>query len=222
LSFAFAIIVFAASLVLTVVSSVVLAEVVDHVGHRLGLSEAAFGILTALAADAPEIFAAITAIQGSQAGLGVGVVIGSSIFNIAALLRLSALIAGKVSIRRRALAFQGAMAVLATVIATVLVLGLWGPVPALTVFLVVFALYATVSALRPQTLRRVAAGPAREFLVAALSSVDKDVRPGRTAPMATRHDVYTACDEDRCRILNRGGVSAFGRQLADRSAAFRA
>lgn len=109
MSFNFSVVVFVGSLFLTVVSSVVLAEVVDRVGHRLGLSEAAFGILTALAADAPEISAAVTAIQGSQAGLGFGVVIGSSVFNIAALLGLSAVIAGKVRIRRRALTFQGVM-----------------------------------------------------------------------------------------------------------------
>lgn len=188
----FSIIVFVGSLLLTVVSSVVLAEVVDRVGHRLKLSEAAFGILTALAADTPEISAAVTAIGGSQAGLGFGVVIGSSVFNIAALLGLSAVIGGKVRIRRRALTFQGVVAVLATVIASALVLGLWSPVAAATVFVVLFALYTVASAMRPQTLRRVIViRPAREFLIAALSSVDKDIRPGRTAPTASRHDIYT-------------------------------
>jgi len=192
LSLDFAIVVFVASLVLTVVSSVVLAEVVDRVGHRLGLSEAALGILTALAADAPEISAAITAIQGSQAGLGFGVVVGSSIFNIAALLGLSAVIAGKVSIGRRALAFEGAMVVLATVISAVLVLGWGGPVPVLAVFAVAFTLYAAVCALGPDTLRRVVRfRPARDFLVAALSSVNQDIGPGRRAPVASRHDIYT-------------------------------
>ncbi|HEX3732468.1 MAG TPA: hypothetical protein VHU91_06045 [Mycobacteriales bacterium] len=84
------------------------------------------------------------------------------------------------------------MAVIATVIAAALVIGEWDPVAALVVFLVVFALYVTVSAVPPHTLRRVAVPRrVREFLVVALSSVDKDVRPGRTAPMATRHDIYT-------------------------------
>jgi cation:H+ antiporter len=107
LSFGASVAIFAGSLLLTVVSSIVLAEVVDRIGHRLGLSEAVLGIITALAADAPEISAAVTAIRGSHAGLGVGVVIGSSVFNIAALLGLSAVVASKVTIRRRALTFQG-------------------------------------------------------------------------------------------------------------------
>lgn len=77
-------------------------------------------------------------------------------------------------------------------IASALVLGLWSPVAAATVFLVLFALYAVVSAMRPETLRRVIlVRPVREFLIAALSSIDKDIRPGRTAPKASRHDIYT-------------------------------
>lgn len=45
---------FLASLVLTVVSSVVLAEVVDRVGERFHFSEGLLGIVTALAADSPD------------------------------------------------------------------------------------------------------------------------------------------------------------------------
>jgi cation:H+ antiporter len=51
------------------------------------------GIVTALGADSPEIASAITALAAGHSDLGVGVVIGSNIFNLAALLGLSALVA---------------------------------------------------------------------------------------------------------------------------------
>ncbi|MGH3157110.1 MAG: hypothetical protein ACRDNF_11105 [Streptosporangiaceae bacterium] len=101
---------FVAALALTVVSSLVLAEVVDRLGERFGLSEGLLGIVTALAADSPEIAAAVTVIRQGKAGVGLGVVFGSNLFNIAALLGLSAVVAGKVGIRRRALIFQGGVA----------------------------------------------------------------------------------------------------------------
>ncbi len=183
---------FVASLALTVVSSVVLAEVVDRVGVRFDFSEGLLGIVTALAADSPEIAAAITAIGKGRTGVGLGVVFGSNIFNIAALLGLSAVVAGKVRIRRRALVVQGGVALFATAVVSALALG-WVPPPlALVAVLAVFVPYVGFSALRPgQVERALRPGRNRTFLVAALSSVEKDVRPGKTSPRATRHDLYT-------------------------------
>jgi Ca2+/Na+ antiporter len=66
------------------------------------------------------------------------------------------------------------------------------PVTALAVALVIFVPYAGLSALRPRQIERsLRPGRPRSFLVAALSSVEKDVRPPETAPRATRHDLYT-------------------------------
>jgi Hemerythrin HHE cation binding domain len=61
----------------------------ERVGGRLVLSKAPLGLVAALAADAPEVTAAITAIAGYQR-IGAGVVIGSNAFNLAALLSLGA------------------------------------------------------------------------------------------------------------------------------------
>ncbi len=183
---------FLASFVLTVVSSLVLAEVVDRVGERFGFSEGLLGIVTALAADSPEMAAAITAIQQGRTGVGLGVVVGSNIFNIAALLGLSAVVAGKVRIRRRALIFQGGVALVVTVVVAALVLRWVTPVVALVVVLMVLVPYVGLSALRPEQVEgALKPGRPRSFLVAALSSVEKDVRRGETAPSATRHDLYT-------------------------------
>src|SRR5438552_13052628 len=93
----------AGAFALTVVSSVVLARELDRIGERLGFSEALLGIVTALGADGPEISSAVAALVSGHNDTGVGVVIGSNVFNIAALLGLSAVIAGQVRIHRHGL-----------------------------------------------------------------------------------------------------------------------
>lgn len=183
---------FAGSFALTLVSSLVLVEVVDRIGQRFRLSESLIGILTALAADSPEISAAITAIQGGRASLGFGVVIGSNIFNVAALLGLSAVVAGAVRIRPLALALEGSVSLAVTVVVSALVLGLLGPVAALAVVAAVLAPYVFLSALRPHQVGRLPLpASVRLPLAHALASVDKDVRLDKTPPRANRHDVLT-------------------------------
>jgi len=91
---------FLGGLVVTVASSVVLARELDRIGERLGFSEALLGIVTAIGADRPEISSAVVAIVAGHNDTGVGVVVGSNVFNIAALLGLSAVIAGSVRIHR--------------------------------------------------------------------------------------------------------------------------
>src|SRR2546426_1206127 len=88
----------AGSFALTVASSIVLARELDRIGERLGFSEALLGIVTALGADAPEIASAVAAILAGHKETGVGVVIGSNVFNLAGLLGLAALIARPVRI----------------------------------------------------------------------------------------------------------------------------
>lgn len=147
MSTGFAALLFLGSLALTVVSSLSLAEVVDRVAERFGFSEGLLGIVTALAADSPEIAAAITAIERGRTGVGLGVVVGSNIFNIAALLGLSAVVAGKVRIRRRGLAFQGGVVLFVTVVVSALELRWLVPVIALVAVLIVLVPYVGISAL---------------------------------------------------------------------------
>ena len=96
-----ALLLFAGGFALTVASSVVLARELDRIGERLGFSEALLGIVTALGADAPEIASAVAAIVAGHENTGVGVVVGSNVFNLAGLLGLSALIAGPVRIHEQ-------------------------------------------------------------------------------------------------------------------------
>lgn len=181
---------FVASFALTLISSLVLVEVVDRIGQRFRLSESLVGILTALAADSPEISAAITAIEGGRASLGFGVVIGSNIFNVAALLGLSAVLVGHVRIRPQALALEGTVGLGVTVVVSALVLHLLGPAAAFCVVAVILIPYVALSAMRPSQVERLPL-PAgvRMPLANALASVDKDLRPGQTPPRAERHDL---------------------------------
>src|SRR5262249_51591368 len=114
---------FCVSLALTLVATVVFAREIDRASERLGLSEGLHGILTALGADAPEIATAVAALVSSDTKVGVGVVIGSNVFNLAALLGLSALVAGYVEIHRHGLLLNGGVAVAVSALTAAQVLG---------------------------------------------------------------------------------------------------
>ena len=58
-----AVVAFAAGALVSLAVSWVLVSRLERVGERLGLSEALLGIVAALAADAPEVTAAVTAID---------------------------------------------------------------------------------------------------------------------------------------------------------------
>jgi cation:H+ antiporter len=88
--------VFVASIALMLLASARFARRLDHAGVRLGLPEALLGLLTALAADAPEISSALSALVQHNHAVAVGVVVGSNAFNLAAMLGLSAVIAARV------------------------------------------------------------------------------------------------------------------------------
>src|SRR2546428_9787802 len=111
-----ALLLLAGSFALTVASSIVLARELDRLGERLGFSEALLGIVTALGADAPEIASAVSAVVAGHEDTGVGVVVGSNVFNLAALLGVSAVIAGPGRIHRHGLHLNGGVEVVAAII----------------------------------------------------------------------------------------------------------
>src|SRR4029079_10097671 len=95
--------VFFASVALMLGAAAVFAGRLDHMGIRLGGPETLLGLLTALAADAPELVSAITALAEDRHAEAIGVVVGASTFNLAAMLGLSAVVAGRVRARPEAL-----------------------------------------------------------------------------------------------------------------------
>ena len=66
MSDALLLVVFLVAAAVSLVTSWVLVTRLERVGARLGLTEALLGMLAALAADAPEITAAVTALAGHQ------------------------------------------------------------------------------------------------------------------------------------------------------------
>jgi cation:H+ antiporter len=138
---------FVGSLAVTLFAAAVFAERLDLLGERIGLPEALVGLLTAAGADAPELSAAVTALLTGAKGAGLGVVIGSNVFNLGAMIGASAIAAGAVTLRREALVVEGGVALGVT--GAVCLLG-FGVVPAwaaLALTLALLAPYVAVIAL---------------------------------------------------------------------------
>jgi len=126
----------------------------ERVATRLGLSEAALGLLVALAGDAPEITSAVTAMVGGQADIGAGVVLGSNVFNLAALLGLGALVAGRIRLHRRVVSLEGVVALWVAVVCVVVLATPLGPAPGLGLVAAGVGPYLAVSVLPEATLGR--------------------------------------------------------------------
>jgi cation:H+ antiporter len=145
---------FVAGAVVSLATSWILVSRLERVGERLGFSEALLGLVAALAADAPEVTAAVTAMAGHQQRLGAGVIIGSNVFNLAALLGLGAVVAGRVRLHRKVVVLGGAMAMWIAFVCLVVVLGIVPAVAGLVLTLVTVALYGTVLGLGQRGLAR--------------------------------------------------------------------
>ncbi len=149
--------VFAAGVVVSLGASWVLVATLERVGARLGLSEALLGMLAALAADAPEITAAVTALARHDTHIGAGVVIGSNVFNLAALLGLSAVVAGRIVLHRRVIELGGAVALWTSLACLLVVVGVLSPLAGLLAVLVVLAPYVAVLGIGPRRIERLSA-----------------------------------------------------------------
>jgi len=98
---------------------------------RFGFPEALIGLLTAVAADGPELSSALFALIKGANNVGVGVLVGSNGFNLAAMIGVSALLTGRVRIARETLELEGFVGLVVTVLAGALLLG-WLPPAAAT------------------------------------------------------------------------------------------
>ena len=140
--------------VISLATSWLLVSRLERVGERLGLSEALLGLVAALAADAPEVTSAIAAMAGHQQQLGAGVVIGSNVFNLAALLGLGAVVAGRIVLHRRVVVLAGTVAMWVAAACLVVILGLVPAGVGLIGALAAIALYAVVLGISPRGLAR--------------------------------------------------------------------
>jgi len=121
--------------------SVVLVSRLERLAERAGLSEGLLGVIAALAADSPEITSAVTALAHHQQRVGVGVVLGSNVFNLAALLGLGAAVAGRIALHRKVVLLGGAVGAWIAATCVLVVLGLLSPVAGIIVAGLVLAPY---------------------------------------------------------------------------------
>lgn len=173
---------------ISLATSWVLVSRLERVGERLGLSEALLGMLAALAADAPEITASVTALAHHQRAVGAGVTIGSNVFNLAALLGLGAVVAGRIGFHRKVVVLGGTVAL---AIATVCLLAVAGVIAAgtgLALVLVVLVPYAVLLGARRPAIERLGlprrwAGWLSEAVTEEEVELEEAIRPRRGRPV---------------------------------------
>ncbi len=165
----------------------------ERVGARLSLSEALLGMLAALAADAPEITAAVTALAHHDQRIGAGVVIGSNVFNLAALIGLSGIVAGSVALHRRVIELAGAVAVWISGVTLLVVLGVCTPAVGLLLVLAVLGPYVVILGLRHERLERLRLPAAwRRWLIAAITEEELELEPAIHPRRGGARDALTA------------------------------
>jgi cation:H+ antiporter len=185
--------VFGLSAALSLGASVLLVSRLERVGERLGVSEALLGLIAALAADGPEITSSITAIAGGHGTVGIGVTLGSNIFNLAALLGISALIAGRIRFHRREIALEGSVGLWMAALSVAVVAGFIPAAIGLLLALAVFVPYVAVSAEHPAARARLRL-PARwsEWLARALAEEEAELAVAIRPERGDRRDVLVA------------------------------
>jgi cation:H+ antiporter len=145
---------FLAGAVVCLATSWLLISRLERVGERLGLSEALLGIAAAMAADAPEVTAAVSAMASGEQRLGAGVILGSNVFNLAALLGLGAVVAGRIGLHRKVVVLGGTVATCVAGVCVTVVLGLLPPAAGCLLGLVVVALYVVALGVPGRSLAR--------------------------------------------------------------------
>lgn len=145
---------FLAGAAVSLLTSMVLVARLERVGERLGFSEAVLGIVAALAADAPEITAAVSAVVQHQQRVGAGVILGSNVFNLAALLGLGAVVAGRITLHRKVVALGGGVALWVAFVCLLVVPGALPAAAGLALAFVVLAGYVALLAREGRGLER--------------------------------------------------------------------
>ena len=183
---------FVVAALVTLAASAVLVKRIERVGARLGFTEAILGLVAALAANAPEITSAVTALVKGQRDIGVGVVLGSNVFNLAALLGLGGLVAGRINLHRRVILFTGAVSLWIGATSLAAVTSVVPMVVALILALVVFGAYVAVAA-SPRVVDRVGAPAAvSSWLSAAVHEEESELLPAIHPALGDRRDVMMA------------------------------
>ncbi|HVC68926.1 MAG TPA: hypothetical protein VNC61_01545 [Acidimicrobiales bacterium] len=184
---------FAVGALVSLATSWVLVTRLERLGERIGLSEALLGLVAALAADTPEITSAVTAVVHHERAVGSGVVIGSNVFNLAALLGLGAVVAGRVDLHRKVVVLGGAVASWVALIGFVCAVGAVGSVAGMVLVLVVLVPYVILLGTRGRQIpRRVVPRRWGRWLESAVVEEEAELEVAIRPPPGTGGDAVVA------------------------------
>jgi cation:H+ antiporter len=181
--------VLAATAGVALAASAVLVRRLESLASAWRLTEAMLGVLVALAADAPEISSAVTAMARGQTTFGAGVVLGSNLFNLAVLLGVSAVVAGGIALHRRVAVLEGVPAVWIALVALGVTAATLGATLGLALVLLAVVPYLVVAAGGVAGGRGAgAARRARRWLHAAVDEASAELATGIRPAAAGRAD----------------------------------
>jgi cation:H+ antiporter len=177
--------VFLAGALVSLGMSWVLVSRLERLAERAGLSEGLLGVIAALAADAPEITTAVTALAHHQQRVGAGVVLGSNVFNLAALLGLGAVVAGRIALHRHVVVLAGVVSAWIAGACVLVVLGLLSPVAGMVVTSLIFMPYLIALGMDGRPLPRLPrrlAGWLTTAVIEEEAELAEAIRPRRGRP----------------------------------------
>ena len=185
--------VFVLGAVVSLATSWLLVSRLERVGERLAFSEANLGIVAALAADTPEITASVAALAHHQQTIGAGVVLGSNVFNLAALLGLGAVVAGRIDLHRKVILLGGTVAMFVGVACLLSVGGQISAGAGLSLVLVVLLGYVTLLGAHGRVLRLLRLPKTwTTWLRVAVDEEELELQEAIRPPRATAKDVWLA------------------------------
>lgn len=189
---------FALGAIVSLATSWFLVSRLERIGERLGFSEALLGLLAALSANTPEITSSVTALLNHQRDVGAGVIIGSNVFNLAALLGLGAVVAGRIDLHRRVVLFAGSVAVWISLGCLGTISGAFTPAVALVVCAIAFVPYVVIVATPAARRRRLERAPQlTTWLATAVgeeeAELDVAIRPMRGRPVDACVAILALC-----------------------------
>jgi Sodium/calcium exchanger protein len=139
-----------------------------------------------------------TALAHGQHDIGTGVVLGSNVFNLAALIGLGAVVARGIKLHRRVIIFEGTVALWMAAISIAASTSLLSPVMALALALAVLAPYVYVSAVHPSG-RSALPLPRwlRSWLAEAVAEEEQElsgaIHPGKSSPRDAATAILALC-----------------------------
>ncbi len=182
-----------AATVVALGASYILVTRIERLSASMHVSEAMLGVFVALAANSPEVTSAVTAFSRGQTTIGAGVVLGSNVFNLAALLGLSGIVAARIDLHRRVVVLEGLPAIWIALVTLGVMLTAWSPSVGLVLVVLVVVPYLVVSAGRAAWLRTLGVGHAGvEWLNAAVREEESELSPAHTQHVAHRRDAALA------------------------------